>query len=77
MKLKREEFFSHVKIQKLANQINKKTNLGFTYIYIKDSKLIKLLEENTDWLDYVGITIKTRPDKKTLCVKWEPKYGRI
>lgn len=76
MRLTREDFFSHTKIQKLANQINKKTNLGFTYLYIKDVKLIKLLQENIDWLDYVGITINIRTDKKTLCIKWEPKYGR-
>jgi hypothetical protein len=77
MRLKREEFFSHSKVQKLANQINKKTNLGFTYLYVKDSKLIKLLQDNIDWLDYVGITIKIRADKKTLCIKWEPKYGEL
>lgn len=73
MRLPREDFFSHTKIVKLANQINKKTNLGFNYLYIKDTKLIKLLEENIDWLDYVGITISMRHDKKSLCIKWEAK----
>ena len=73
MRMTREDFFSHTKIQKLATQINKKTNSGFNYIYIKDNKLIKLLEENSDWLDYVGISLEMKKDKKCLCVKWEAR----
>ena len=72
-RLLREDFFSHDKIQRLAKQINKKTNLGFNYLYIKDKGLIKLLNDNLDWLDYIGITISPRPDRKSLCIKWESK----
>jgi hypothetical protein len=72
-RLLKEDFFSHDKIQRLAKQINKKTQLGFNYIYIKDKPLIKLLNENVDWLDYIGITVTLRPDKKSICVKWDSK----
>jgi hypothetical protein len=72
MKLKREDFFSHTRIQKLAGLINKKTLAGFNYLYVKDNKLIKLLKENSDWLDYIGISLKMKPDK-TLCIKWDSK----
>jgi hypothetical protein len=73
MRMLREDFFSNIKIQKLTTQINKKTNAGFNYIYIKDKQLIKLLEDNSDWLDYAGICLIMRSDKKCLCVKWESR----
>jgi hypothetical protein len=67
MRLKREEFFGHEKIIKLTTIINKKTIEGYNYMTIKDQELITFLLENKDWLDYVGITIKT--DKLTI-IKW-------
>lgn len=70
MKLKREDFFSHEKMIKIISVINRKSLLGFNYTYIKDKPTIKLLKDNIDWLDYVGISIYMKPDKKTLCLKW-------
>jgi hypothetical protein len=67
MRLKREDFFGHEKIIKLTTVINKKTIEGYNYMTIKDQELITLLIENKDWLDYVGITIKS--DKLTI-IKW-------
>ncbi len=67
-KLSRDEFFGHPEILKLTNKINKKSINEFSYIYIKEKKLIKLLKNNEDWLDFVGISIIIR--KKILCLKW-------
>lgn len=70
MKLKREDFFAHEKMLKLISIINRKSLLGFNYTYVKDKSTIKFLKDNIDWLDYVGISIYVKPDKKTLCLKW-------
>lgn len=70
-KLSREDFFGSSHVQKLTNQINKKTLGGFNYLYLKDKKLIKYLQTNKDWLDYVGICLIYKKDKKMLMVKWE------
>lgn len=69
-KLLREDFFGHPIIQKLTNQINKKTLDGFCFMYIKDKKTIKLLRDNDEWMDYVGIALDWRPKKKLLFIKW-------
>lgn len=68
-KLTRDEFFGHPDVLKLTNKINKKSLDEFSYIYIKDKKLIRILKENIDWLDFVGI-ILTDKDKRTICLKW-------
>ena len=70
-KLSREDFYSHIRIHKLSGVINKKTLAGFNYMYIRDKQTIKFLQENVDWLDYVGITISYRKDKKQLYIKWD------
>jgi hypothetical protein len=57
MKLGREEFFGHEQILKLTTQINKRTLSGHTFIQIKEKALLKLLQNNTEWLDFVGITL--------------------
>jgi hypothetical protein len=69
-KLGRDEFFGHPAIQKLASQINKKTLEGFSFMYIKDKKVVKLLKDNENWLDYIGIIIEWRQKKKHLFIKW-------
>jgi len=71
MRLKREDFFGNPKIQKLTSQINKKTKLGDTHLVIKEASLISFLQENEDWLDYVGISIKYKKEKQTLMIRWE------
>ena len=70
-KLGRDEFFGHPSIQKLASQINKKTLEGFCFMYIKDKKVVKLLKDNTGWLDYIGIVIEWRQKRKQLFIKWD------
>jgi hypothetical protein len=70
MKLKREEFFGHEKIQKLTNQINKRTLSGFVYLSIKEKDIIKLLKDNVDWLDYIGISLEENKEKKTVTIRW-------
>jgi len=67
-KLSRDEFFGHPDILKLINKINKKAISEFSYIHIKEKKLIKLLKNNEDWLDFVGITLSLK--NKILCLKW-------
>lgn len=69
-KLLREDFFGHPIVIKLASQINKKTIDGFCFMYVKDKKTIKLLKDNDEWLDYIGIIIEYRPKKKQLFIKW-------
>lgn len=69
-KLPRDDFFGHPDILKLANRINKKSLEDFSYIYIKDKKLIKLLINNIDWLDFAGIVVSFRQKKKIMCLKW-------
>ena len=69
-KLSRDEFYGHPDILKLTNKINKKSLNEFSYIYIKEKKVISLILNNVDWLDYVGITIDYRPNDKVLCLKW-------
>lgn len=70
-RLKREDFFGNPKIQKLTSQINKKTKSGETHLIIKEVTLINFLQENSDWLDYVGISMKYKKEKKTLMIRWE------
>lgn len=72
MKLEREDFFGHEKIQKLANQINKRTLSGFVYMVLKekDEDLIELLRHNIDWLDYIGISFEENPEKGTTIIRW-------
>lgn len=74
-KLNRDEFFGHPDVLKLTNKINKKSINEFSYIYVKEKKLIKLLTENIDWLDLVGIVLTFKDKKKTLCVKWTRYEG--
>jgi hypothetical protein len=69
-KLSREDFFGNPLMLKLASIINKKSLEGFNFLYLKDKKTIKLLKNNTDWLEIVGITIEWRQKKKHLFVKW-------
>lgn len=69
-KLDRDEFFGHPLVQKLAIQINKKTLDGFCFMYLKDKKTIKLLKDNDEWLDFIGIIIEWRQKKKHLFIKW-------
>lgn len=69
-KLTRDEFYGHPDVIKLTNKINKKSLSEFSYIYIKEKKLINLLIVNKDWLDYVGISVDYRLKEKTLCLKW-------
>jgi hypothetical protein len=54
-KLSRDEFYGHPDIIKLTNKINKKSLNEFSYIYIKEKRIINLLLVNKDWMDYVGI----------------------
>lgn len=56
-KLGREEFFGHEQIIKLTSQINKRTVSGHSFIHIKEKYLLKLLQANEEWLDYVGIIL--------------------
>jgi hypothetical protein len=69
-KLSRDEFYGHPDILKLTNKINKKSLNEFSYIYIKEKKIITLILNNKDWLDYVGIVIDYRPNDKVLCLRW-------
>lgn len=69
-KLGRDEFFGHPLVQKLAVQINKKTLDGFCFMYLKDKKTIRVLRDNDEWLDFIGITIEWRQKKKHLFIKW-------
>lgn len=69
-KLSRDEFYGHPDIIKLTNKINKKSLNEFSYIYIKEKRIINLLLVNKDWMDYVGIFMDYRPKEKTLCLKW-------
>ena len=57
-KLEREDFFGHPLVLKLTTQINKKTIDGFCFMYLKEKKVVKLLRENDEWLDVVGIVIE-------------------
>lgn len=68
-KLGRDEFFGHPDILKLSMKINKKAMKQFSYIYITDKKLIKLLNLNLDWLDVVGLVLEMK-NKRTACLKW-------
>lgn len=69
-RLPRAEFFGHDKILKLSSKIAKKSKQNTNYLNIKDQELIKLLCENVEWLDYIGITIKIK-DGKTITLRWE------
>lgn len=69
-RLKREDFFGNEKIIKLAKQISKKSKEDINYLNIKDKKLQKLLIDNADWLDYVGISVKWK-SPKVITLKWE------
>ena len=70
MKLDRDEFFGHDKIQKLTNQINKRALSGFVFLVIKDKELIKLLKNNIEWLDYVGISFEAKSVKGNCVISW-------
>ncbi len=69
-KLTRDEFYGHPDVIKLTNKINKKSLNEFSYIYIKEKKLINLLINKKDWLDYVGISVDYRMKERLLCLKW-------
>ena len=70
MKLDRHDFFGHPQINKLCSSILKKSRLNSNRLIIKDVDLQKLLLDNENWLDYVGIKIYIK-DKKTFYIKWE------
>lgn len=69
-RLAREDFFGHEKIVKLTNQIAKKSKQKINYLNVRDHDTIKILLENVDWLDYIGIIVKIK-DEKTITIRWE------
>jgi hypothetical protein len=69
-RLSREDFFGHEKIIKLATNIHKKNKQNVNFISIREPVLRKLLIDNEDWLDYIGISLKIK-DKKYIVIKWE------
>lgn len=70
--LRRDEFFYHADVIKLANKIAKKTREGMNRLNLRDQELNKLLIDNRDWLDYMGILVIIK-DEKTITLKWESR----
>jgi len=70
MRLSRDEFYGHVRIQKLATAINKKTKEKQNNLLVKEPVLIQLLKENEDWLDYIGLKLDLK-NKKSIYLRWD------